>query len=130
MKVVESQLCSSRQKENETFENLFIDCTFSKKLWTNIKQSLSPHLALPNLYAKNCIFGFIDNDSFSVVKNHTLLLYKLYIYDCRLNKRSTNFVGYKNLISIIRQIEEKISKKRNTMAIHFQKWEPKSVMLG
>ena len=26
-------------------------------------------------FAKNCIFGFIDNDSFSVVENHILLLY-------------------------------------------------------
>ena len=79
MKVVESPLCSLYQKENETFEHLFVDCTFSKKLW-----SLSPHLALPNLNAKNCIFGSIDNDSFSVVNNHILLLYKCYIYDCRL----------------------------------------------
>ena len=31
MKVVESPLCSLRQKENETFEHLFVDCTFSKK---------------------------------------------------------------------------------------------------
>ena len=103
MKGVESPLCSLCQKENETFEHLFVDCTFSRKLWTDIKQSLSPHLALPNLNAKNCIFGFIDNDSFSVVENHILLLYKRYIYDCRLNKRSTNFLGFKNLISIIRQ---------------------------
>ena len=59
-----------------------------------------------------------------------MLLYKRYIYDCRLNKRSTNFLGFKNLISIIKQIEEKIFRKRNTMAKHFQKWEPVSVMLG
>ena len=128
MKVVESPLCSLCQKENETFEHLFVDCTLSKKLWTDIKQSLSPHLALPNLYVKNCIFGFIDNYSFSVVENHILLLYKRHIYDCRLNKRLTNFLGFKNLINIIRQIEEKISRKRNTMAKHFQKWESISVM--
>ena len=103
---------------------------FFEKLWTDIKQSLIPHLALPNLDAKNRIFGFIDNDSFSVVENHILLLYKRYIYDCRLNKRSTNFLGFENLISIIKQIEEKVSRKRNTMAKHFQKWEPISVMLG
>ena len=101
-----------------------------EKLWTDIKQSLIPHLALPNLNAKNRIFGFIDNDSFSVVENHILLLYKRYIYDRRLNKRSTNFLGFENLISIIKQIEEKISRKRNTMAKHFQKWEPMPVMLG
>ena len=121
MKVVESQVCSLCQKENEAIEHLFADCTFSKKLWTNIKQSLSPHLALPNLNEKNCIFGFMDNDSSSVIENHILLLYKRYTYDCRLNKRSTNFLGFKNLISIIRLIEEKISRKRNTMAKHFQK---------
>ena len=103
---------------------------FFEKLLTDIKQSLSPHLALPHLNAKNCIFGFIGNDSFSVVENHILLLYKRYVYDCRLNKRSTNFLGFKNLISIIRQIEEKISRKRNTMVKNFQKWEPISAMLG
>ena len=102
---------------------------FLEKKWTDIKQFLSPYLAPSNLDAKNCIFGFIDNDSFSVVENHILLLYKRYIYDCRLNKRSTNFLGFKNLISVIRQIEEQISRKRNTMAKHFQKWEPISVML-
>ena len=104
MKVVESPLCSLCQKEHEKFEPLFVDCTFSKKLWTDIKQSLSPHLATPNLNAKNCIFGFIDSDSFSVIENNILLLYKHYIYDCKLNKRSINFLGIKNLISVIRQI--------------------------
>ena len=104
MEAVESPLCSLCQKENETLEHLFVDSTFSKKLWTDIKQSLNPHLALPNLNANNCIFSFIDNDSFSVVENHILLLYKRYIYDCRLNKRSTNFLGFKNLKSSIRQI--------------------------
>ena len=46
MKVVESPLCSLCQKENETFEHLSVDCTFSKKLWTDIKQSLSHYLTL------------------------------------------------------------------------------------
>ena len=95
-----------------------------------MKQSLNPHLSLPNLDAKNCIFGFINNDSFSVVENHILLLYKRYVYGCRLNKRSTNFLGFRKLISIIKQIEEKISRKRNTRAKHFQKWESILVMLG
>ena len=36
MKVIESLLCSLCQKENETFEHLSVDCTFSKKLWTDI----------------------------------------------------------------------------------------------
>ena len=102
---------------------------FFKKLWTDIKHSLIPHLALPSLNTKNCIFGFIDKDSFSVIEKHILLPYKRYIYDGRLNKRSTNFLGFENLISIIKQIEEKISRKRNTMTKHFEKLEPISVML-
>ena len=57
-KGVESPLCSLCQKENETFEHLFVDCTFSKELWTDLKQSLSPHLALPNLNAKKLYFRF------------------------------------------------------------------------
>ena len=40
MKVVESPLFSLCQKENNTFEYLFVDCTFSKKLWTEIKVSI------------------------------------------------------------------------------------------
>ena len=56
MKVVESPLCSLCQKENETFEYLFVDCTFAEKLWTDIKQFLSPHLAPPNLNAKKLYF--------------------------------------------------------------------------
>ena len=91
---------------------------------------MSPHLTLPVLDAKNCIFGFIGTYSFSIIENHISLLYKRYIYDCRLNKRSTNFVGFKNLISNGRQIEEKISGKKNTMAKHFRKWEPVLAMSG
>ena len=63
----------------------------------------------------------MDTDSFSIIENHILLLYKRCIYECRLNKRSINFLGFKNLISIIRQIEEKISGKKNTMAKTFPK---------
>ena len=101
----------------------FVECTFSKKLWTDIKQSLSPHLALPNLNAKKiCIFGFVDNDSFSVIENHILLLYKRSIYDCMLNKKSTNFLGFKNLISIIRQlqIDEKFLERETLLLSTFK----------
>ena len=42
-KVVESPFCSLCQKENETFEHLSVDCTFSRKLWIDMKQSSSPH---------------------------------------------------------------------------------------
>ena len=42
MKVAESPLCSLCQKENETFKHLFVDCNFSKKLWTDIKVFESP----------------------------------------------------------------------------------------
>ena len=37
IKVVESPLCSLCQKENETFEHLFLDCTFSKKTMDRYK---------------------------------------------------------------------------------------------
>ena len=60
MEVIESPLCSLCQKDNETFEHLFVDlfehlfvdCTFSKKLWTDIDQSMSPQLTLPKVNAK------------------------------------------------------------------------------
>ena len=93
MKAMERPLCSSCQKENETFEHLFVDFTFSKKLWIDIKQSMSPHLILLNFNPKNCVSGFIDSDSLSIIENHIMLLYKRDIYDFRLNKRSTNVLS-------------------------------------
>ena len=53
MNLSESPPCSLCLKEQETFTHLFLECSYSSNLWTQLQRSLSPKLRLPNLNAKN-----------------------------------------------------------------------------
>ena len=44
-----SPLCSLCLKEQETFTHLFLECSYSSKLWKEFQRSLSPKLSLPNM---------------------------------------------------------------------------------
>ena len=76
IKLKESPLCSFCSKEEERFTHLFLVCTFSSKLWRDIQRTLRSKLTLTDLSERTFKLRFIDGESFSITRNHILLLYK------------------------------------------------------
>ena len=67
--------------------------------------------------------GFMENKSTQIIVNHILLLFKRYIYLCKLENKSVHFVGFKFFTRTIMKVEEKISERKGTLALHYQKWD-------
>ena len=94
-KLAESPLYSMCGVEDETVIHLFAEWSYSKKLWEELQNALASELSLPNVSPQNVILGIIDCQSSSVAINHLLLLYKRYIYLCRMEAKLISFMGFK-----------------------------------
>ena len=77
MGISDTPLCSYCQQYDETFQHLFTECIFSKKLWSDIKTLFSTSIDVPDLTLRRALFGFLDpnNDNFAL--NNILLIFKL-----------------------------------------------------
>ena len=118
-----SPFCSLCLKEQETFTHLFLECSYSSNLRTELQRSLSPKLSFPNSNVKNLTVGFMESKSAQIIVNHILLLFKRYIYLRKLENKSVHFVGFKFFTRTIMKVEEKISERKGMLALHYQEWE-------
>ena len=98
-KLAESPLCSMYGVEDETVTYLFAECSYSTKLWEELQNALASKLSLPNVSPQNVILEIIDCQSSFVAINHLLLLYKRYIYICRMEANSISFRGFKRFFA-------------------------------
>ena len=79
-------LCSLCNLENETPIHFFCECSTTVSLWNNLKAFFIPVFDIGVLTPRSALFGFfIENDSFHIIRNHILLLFKLCIYQNRLD---------------------------------------------
>ena len=118
-KKIDSPRCSFCDKEDETPLHLFFSCPRSKDLWNQLCNFFSHDLHLPLLTPQSSIFGFYKNDyQHSVLINHLILIYKIYIYNARNNRK----LVFESLISKIKNVKE-IETKTTTNHQKFQyKW--------
>ena len=107
--------------EDETVIHLFAECRYSTKLLEELQNASASKLSLPNVSPQNVILGIIDCQSSSVAINHLLLIYKWYIYICRMEAKSISFRGFKCFLQNIISIEKKIAGKNNTLHMHYKK---------
>ena len=76
--------CSFCANEDEDATHIFANCPRSVTLWEGLKQAFSPHLLIPNLNDKAALLGFYEaSPERLLLINHTLLLFKLHIYQRR-----------------------------------------------
>ena len=119
-KLAERPLCSMCGVEDETAIHIFAECSYSTKLWEELQNALASKLSLPNVSPQNVILGIIDCQSSSVAINQLLLLYKRYIYICRMEAKSISNRGFKCFLQNIISIEKKIAVKKNTLHMHYK----------
>ena len=108
------------------FTHLFLECTFSSKLWRDIPQrTLRSKLTSTDLSERTTELGFIDGESFSITKNRILLLYNIYWYICisRIHGKSINLIGFKLVLKDVIRIEGKIAHNKDISILHYQKRE-------
>ena len=95
-KLAKGLFCSMCGAEDETVSHLFAECSYSTKLWEELQNTLASKLSLPNVSPQNVILGIIDCQTSFVTIDHLLLLYKRYIYICRMGAKSISLRGFKS----------------------------------
>ena len=70
------------------------------------------------------LFGKFDRDIDFMVINHLILLAKLFIYWCKLNKIFPSFEVCKAKLKATRDLELLTARKNNSVLKHYSKWEP------
>ena len=113
MKLADTPLCTFCQWEEETINHLFLECEYSKTLWSDIQNWLEDDL--PNISSRDVVLGFVGGQFYGRMENFLLLLYKRFIYVNRFSNKSFKFEGFKVYIKGIMKIEEKTASKNNKL---------------
>ena len=93
-KKVDSPLSSYCNEEKETSFHLFHSCLKTKQLWYKLRQYLSQFINTPHSNPQSSIVITFDNNEHSMIINHSLLIFKFYVYSAR-NIKQLNFDNLK-----------------------------------
>ena len=92
MKLADTPLWTFCQREEETINHLFLECDYSKTLWSDIQNWLEGDLA--NINSRNVVLGFVERQFYDRMENFLLLLYKRFIDINRLSNKFARFDGF------------------------------------
>ena len=92
-----------------------------------------PSWFLLNLKVVQHTIGIVEDESYErddiKLINHTLLTFKHSLYNRRDASTPPNLFYVRERLKLVQKIEYKIAKDKNTLGLHFKKWEkiiPKS----
>ena len=126
IKKVDSPLFSYCNEEEETPLNLFHFCLKTKQLWNKLKQYFSQFINIPHSTPQSSILRIFDNNQYSELINHLLLIFKFYIYSAR-NTKQLSFDNLKITIKKIKEIEKELTSSNKVKLL--KKWYPISHMI-
>lgn len=94
---LESNVCTFCQKDIESQEHLFYNCTVVKSFWDRLYEWLETKNVIPAFDYHNVKFGvFLDNKDIEFLCNNVLIVAKFYLHKCRFVKVSPCFEAFKN----------------------------------
>ena len=120
-----TSMCSFCANVDEDLVHLFSNCPVTIALWALLKTALSPNLLLTDLEAKFALLGFYEAapEYFKLV-NHILLLFKLYVYQCR-SSGTLRLNGLLGKITDTAKLEINLAPVGSATHIFYEtKWRP------
>ena len=122
-KISECFRCSYCFISTESAVHLFCHCLFTKTLYLEIKQWLAMcNVNLPDCDDNINLYGISPSTKHNTLLNHIIMLFKLFVYNCRSNIKSLNLQNFLLKVQENEKIEFKIAKKRNKLFLHELKW--------
>jgi hypothetical protein len=94
----ETKLCPFCTGSDEDTIHLFSTCSETISLWQQLQETLP--IPLPNLAGPSLLGFFRDTTQQSILANHLLLIFKIFVY----KNRSIGNLSILNLLSYIRDI--------------------------
>ena len=112
------------QNVDETILHLFYECDITKALLKSLTSFLDKSLNLPLLSPQTVFLGFTNTYcNSSLLKNHILLLFKIYVYNSRKHEK----ISLKNLIknlTKVKNIEKEIAgNNEKKIMLYNKKWK-------
>ena len=114
--------CSFCNSFEETADHLFVECSHSKSLWQGLINNFSQFLTFPTLNSQSAHLGYLDEKIPNfLLLNHILLIFKIYVYNCREAKQ-LSLTGLLARIEKIFNLEMK-TQEYNRSDTHYEiKW--------
>ena len=112
------------QNVDETILHLFYECDITKALWKILISFFDKSLKLPFLSPHTAFLGFTNTycDS-SLLKNHILLLFKIYVYNSRKHEKISLKTLIRNLTKV-KNIEKEIAGNNGKkIMLYNKKWK-------
>ena len=112
----QSPLCSFCHTEAERTLHIFYKCSVTKILWNQLLLFFETDLGFLHLTPQAAIFGFINesDNNLNTLKNHILLIFKVYIYQSRER-------GVLNLNCVIKNATKDKKLERQITSVYEQK---------
>jgi hypothetical protein len=114
--------CSYCGSFEENADHLFVECSHTKTLWHGLINHFTLYLAFPTLNPQSAHLGYLDEKMPNfLLLNHILLIFKIYVYNCREIKR-LSLAGLLARIENIFNLEIK-TQEYNRSDTHYEtKW--------
>ena len=94
MTIAASPLCSLCGNDTETILHLFVHCSITQNLWTQMQNWFSSILDIPELTSKIAILGkYPCQGATDVLINHIILMFKTFLYTHRKSTTQVAFVA-------------------------------------
>ena len=121
--IIDSELCTFCLQHPETINHMFLNCKIAENFWKDIEDWISAKLPINIvLSSANKLFGFQEKGVGFQFLNF-LLSAPFLIYRCKYSNTKPNMLQYFNSLSITKQTEYIIAKKKNSkLDKHFRKW--------
>ena len=104
-----SDLCYLCSKTKQDLKHMLVSCLAVSEFWKIFLEWYESLTAIKlELSTVKIVYGIIDNNRFSKLTNHLLLIVKYYIYCCSINEEPLYFSTY--LTIVINKAEIKKNK--------------------
>ena len=97
MKLADTPLCTFCQREEETINHLFLECEYSKTLWSDIQNWLEGDL--PNINFRDVVLGFVERQFYGRMENFCCSCIKDFFMSADF---LTSLLGLKDLKCILK----------------------------
>ena len=113
------------RNDTETILYFFCHCSITRNLWTQMQNSPSNILDIPELTSKISVLEkYPYHGATDVLINHIILMFKKFLYTRRKSTTQVAFVAIKHYMAYIQKIEQTIARKNGKLTLHFRKWNP------
>ena len=126
-KLANSDLCYLCLKTKQDLKHMLVSCPVVSEFWKIFLEWYETLTAIKlqhELSTVKILYGIIDNNRFSKLTNHLLLIAKYYIYCCSINEELLYFSAYLTVVISKAEIEKQISTRTNTPESYYNKWKP------